>query len=119
MRWGACSTPPQPQGKSKQWKEKQRQAKQSKVKHKHIKSNSDATRDTCYPKARVSHLTLRRADDDDDHDDDDFFAPQEHHGLQLLKIACPMWLKQIRMQAAEAPRGDKRNGRRQVQARGT
>ena len=71
MRWGACSTPPQPQGKAKQWKEQQRQAKQWKGKHKQSKSNSDATRGTCYPRARMPHVTLGRADDDDDHDDDD------------------------------------------------
>ena len=35
--------------------------KQSKVKHKHSKSNSDATRVTCYPRARVPHVTLGRA----------------------------------------------------------
>ena len=61
MRWGACSTPPQPQGKAKQWKEKQRQAKQWKGKHKQSKSNSDATRGTYYPRARVPHVTLGRA----------------------------------------------------------
>ena len=35
--------------------------KQSTVKHKHSKSNSDATRVTCYPRAGVSHVTLGRA----------------------------------------------------------
>ena len=47
--------------KAKQRQAKQGQAKQSQAKQKQSKSNCDATRVTCYPRARVSHVTLGRA----------------------------------------------------------
>ena len=46
--------------RAKQSNVKKRRGNQSKAKHKHkqSKSNSDATRVTCYPRARVLHVTL-------------------------------------------------------------
>ena len=42
-------------------KESKAEASKSKGKQKQSKSNCDATRGTCYPRARVSHVTLGRA----------------------------------------------------------
>ena len=47
--------------RAKQSKGKQSRGKQSNGKHKHSKSNCDATRVTCYPRAGVPHVTLGRA----------------------------------------------------------
>ena len=47
--------------RAKQSKGKRSRGKQSKGKQKQSKSNCDATRRTCYPRARVSHVTLGRA----------------------------------------------------------
>ena len=49
------------QSKANQGKAKQGKAEQSKAKHKQSKSNCDATRVTCYPRAGVPHVTPRRA----------------------------------------------------------
>ena len=47
--------------RAKQSKGKKSRGKQSKAKQKRSKSNCDATRVTCYPRAGVSHVTLGRA----------------------------------------------------------